>query len=545
MSHVPHELIRQVQISTRAAAGLSDYNPADPTLPALPPLSAAIAASDPSPLDLRCKNCKGRLLRGSESIICVYCGRGPHYDVVPDPICFTSTTGYQWLLRSLRLNGSEMVNRSNKNEQDQGQSLPKALTPLSDYLNFKIAWPAETEKEEASFSEKFSDESKRSLSLTGVAPDKFFLKSSRNILSDMSTEQLFVNNRIGTAGGKDDAAINNQNLFDNVQSSEPADSSSKRKTDDAFSGWEADFQSADSENQHVSYKSSDHFASFSTNSGFEFQDSKSFDNSKGLEVDLSAHIDSVFGPQKDPTDVKPKDDPAVSAALDDWNSDDLWNNLSSNPSNSAGGLDSTVSSKNDPKHDHAIDYSKDLSTSVDLFQDFQLQTNYTDVTENKTTNEEPKSMDEDSFDEWNDFTGSTSLQVPSQDAWTGSDHQVSTSDQKPSEIDLFSFVDNKFNGGDSSSFSQPDLFSTSMHNSNAPADVNNITSQNLASDWFNDASVLSQEAGQAANNAEASEKSTNDEVKKLISQMHDLSFMLETDLCIPSNSDTRNSPLKD
>ncbi|KAL0328016.1 UNVERIFIED_CONTAM: hypothetical protein Scaly_2234200 [Sesamum calycinum] len=106
MSRIPHELIREVQISTRAAAGLSDYNPSDPTLPALPSLSAAIAAFDPSPPHLRCENCNGRLLRGSESIICVYCGRGPHYDVVPDPISFTSTIGYQWLLRTLRLDGS-------------------------------------------------------------------------------------------------------------------------------------------------------------------------------------------------------------------------------------------------------------------------------------------------------------------------------------------------------------------------------------------------------------------------------------------------------
>ncbi|KAL0405392.1 UNVERIFIED_CONTAM: hypothetical protein Slati_3853100 [Sesamum latifolium] len=106
MSRIPHELIRQVQISTRAAAGLSDYNPSDPTLPALPSLSAAIAAFDPSPPHLRCENCNGRLLRGSESIICVYCGRGSHYDVVLDPISFTSTIGYQWLLRSLRLDGS-------------------------------------------------------------------------------------------------------------------------------------------------------------------------------------------------------------------------------------------------------------------------------------------------------------------------------------------------------------------------------------------------------------------------------------------------------
>ena len=106
MPQIPYELIRQVQIRTRSAAGLPDYDPSDPTLPALPSLSATIAAADASPTDRRCRNCKALLLRGSESIVCLYCGIGPHYDVVPDPIRFTSTVGYQWLLRSLHLDGS-------------------------------------------------------------------------------------------------------------------------------------------------------------------------------------------------------------------------------------------------------------------------------------------------------------------------------------------------------------------------------------------------------------------------------------------------------
>lgn len=106
MAQIPHELIRQVQIRTRAAAGLPDYDPSDPSLPALPPLSATIAAADPSPPDHRCRNCKALLLRGSQSIVCLYCGIGPHYDAIPDPISFTSTVGYQWLLHSLRLDGS-------------------------------------------------------------------------------------------------------------------------------------------------------------------------------------------------------------------------------------------------------------------------------------------------------------------------------------------------------------------------------------------------------------------------------------------------------
>ncbi|KAK4420544.1 hypothetical protein Salat_2004800 [Sesamum alatum] len=569
MSRIPHELIREVQISTRAAAGLSDYNPSDPTLPALPSLSAAIAAFDPSPPHLRCKNCNGRLLRGSESIICVYCGSGPHYDVVPDPISFTSTIGYQWLLRSLRLDGSEMVNRTNKSEQDQGQSSPKNLTPLSDFLNFKIPWPAETEKEESSFSDKHSEESKGSLSLTGVAPDKFFIQSKRDVLSDMSTEQPFMDHPFETAGRKDVASPDQPNLFQNFQSPDPPDSSSEHKTSEMFSGWEADFQSADAVNHHGGYESSKNFAGSSDNSGNKIQDSQSINRSTGLEGDLAAEIDSVFGPGKDRNDENPKDNPAVTPAFGDWNSDDMWNNLSSNESRFAGGFDATISSKDAPKDDHALEYSKDLSTGADLFQDFQAQTNYAEMTENKTRNEDQEIRNEDSFEEWNDFfTGSSSLQAPPQNAGIGSDYQVPTSDQKSSEIDLLGLdnkfdegnlgsfsqpnlssemdllsLDSKFDEGDLGSFSQPNLFSTPTSDTDALTEANAVMPENHASSC--DASSPSHESGQDANNGDAAGKSTDDDVKMLISQTHDLSFMLETNLSIPSGSEAPKSPPKD
>ncbi|KAL6538211.1 hypothetical protein OROGR_012199 [Orobanche gracilis] len=463
MSQVPRELIRQVQICTRSAAGLPNYNPSDPALPALPPLSAAIAASDhSSPHQIRCKNCKGMLLRGLESIICVYCGLSPRHGVVPDSLNFTSTIGYQWLLRSLHLDGSEMVDATKKSVQNQGYNSPKALIPLSDFLDFKIPWPAEIEMQETTFPESKSDQSEVSMRLTGVAPDKFFLRSTKNVLSDMPNEQPFMHNQIGAADWKD---VGYQNLFQNVQSSEPTDISSKQDANEVFSGWEADFQSADSENQHE-------FPAAPVDSGNKSKDQKLFDLSTGLGVNLAAHIDSVFGSGKDLNDGKSKDNPTVSPAFDDWNSDDLWNNLSSNNT-------ITVSTKNDPEVDHILRYSKD--SSFELFQDFHSQTNYTDKTDNNTMNEENETTDEDSFEDWNDFTGSTSLQFPSPDAWAGVDYQVSTSDNKSLEMDLFSFG-NKSEKGDFASVSQPDLFAFSTSNSNAVTQVNAIVSEDPASD---------------------------------------------------------------
>ncbi|XP_020547163.1 uncharacterized protein LOC110011430 [Sesamum indicum] len=239
-------------------------------------------------------------------------------------------------------------------------------------------------------------------------------------------------------------------------------------------------------------------------------------------------------------DDKQKDSPAVTPAFDDWNSDDMWNNLRSSDSRYAGGFDATISSNDAPKDDHALEYSKDLSAGADLFQDFQSQTNYMEMTENKTRNEDQETINEDSFEKWNDFfTGSSSLQVPPQSAGIQSDYQVPISDQKSSEIDLLS-LDNKFDEGKLGSFSKPNLFPTSTSDTDALTEANFIMPENHASSG--DASSPSYESGQGANNGDAAGKSLDDDVKMLISQTHDLSFMLETNLSIPSGSEAPKSP---
>ncbi|KAL0301795.1 UNVERIFIED_CONTAM: hypothetical protein Sradi_6456300 [Sesamum radiatum] len=190
------------------------------------------------------------------------------------------------------------------------------------------------------------------------------------------------------------------------------------------------------------------------------------------------------------------------------------------------------------------------------------------MTENKTRNEDQEIINEDSFGEWNDFfTGSSSLQVPPQSAGIGSDYQVPTSDQKSSEIDLLSLdnkfdernlgsfsqpnlsseidllsLDNKLDKGNLGSFSQPNLCPTATSDSDALTEANVIMPENHASSC--DASSP-YESGQGANNRDATGKSPDDDVKMLISQTHDLSFMLETDLSIPSGSEAPKSPPKD
>ena len=103
---IPYDLIRQVQISLRKEANLSSYDPDDPSLPGLPSPQQTLAQLDPSPPYLRCKQCEARLLRGVQSLICVFCGRHQRRDPPPEPLNFRDTLGCRWLLESLDLDGS-------------------------------------------------------------------------------------------------------------------------------------------------------------------------------------------------------------------------------------------------------------------------------------------------------------------------------------------------------------------------------------------------------------------------------------------------------
>lgn len=328
-----------------------------------------------------------------------------------------------------------MVDPTSKSNQGKSQSSSKDLTPLSVFLSFKIPWPAETVKDDIS-SDKNLEESKGSLILNGVAPDKFFLKPRSDEVSETPTEQSF-GHKWAEAETTNDVASppGNQDFFQNVESSKPAVSSSDNTSTRVRSGWEADFQFADSENQLGGVTAS------SEGSGIKFEDPESLVSSSSLNVDLGAQLDSVFG--ENMNDGKSKE-PSGPAAAVEWDSDDLWNTLgSSSTPNMSEGFDAAFSTKNEPQKDPMLDYSKDLSTSVDLFQEFQSKASNTDTTENKAKNEDHSAMDEDVYGDWNDFA-------------TSSNFQESTAVGKPSEPDLFSF-DNKLEGDKKSS--GEDLFS--------------------------------------------------------------------------------------
>lgn len=405
----------------------------------------------------------------------MYCGRRQFKDLLPEPISFNSTFGYRWLLQSLDLNGSETVGPSvEENKFNRGRSRSKDEISLSDLLNIKITLPAESEKTEQSLTNGIPIRNTSSLNSVGVDLDNFFADSKRDAFFNSLEEQPVINKQSENMEMNAFSSQTNISLFQNVQHSETAVTSSEVKNGGTFSGWEADFQSA--ENQQ--------------------EGSRSFDPFVGSTVDLSAHVDSVFGHGKELEDEKPKDaSTPFASATNGGIQDDLLHNLDFSSSHPVELVDATIKSKDG-------------------------------VPENKTISEE-----NDSFDVWNDFTTSTSPQDPLKNSSTQSGNQVTAFDEKASDIN-FSSSTNNFQEMDFGSFSHPGSF-----NQTGSEEVNNMELEgpaiNRMADLNNGGNV-----GQAAKDEEISNstrEAKDGDVERVLSQMPDLSFMLEKDLSVPSN----------
>ncbi|KAF7142108.1 hypothetical protein RHSIM_Rhsim06G0165400 [Rhododendron simsii] len=505
---VPTDLIRQLQHSLRKQAGISSYDPSDPTLPALPSLRGSVSGFDPSPPYLRCKHCQGRLLRGLQSVICVYCGKRQPKDVAPDPIKFKSTFGYQWLLQSLDLDGSETVGPSiEETGLNRGRSTPKEEISLSDLLNIEIPWPAESELTEHSLPDNELLQTKSSLNLAGVDLDNFFTESKRDLVSHSMEDPRATNSQSENAEMNAFSSQENVSLFQNVNHSLTAFGSSETKDNNGFSGWEADFQSADSGNQP--------------------EVSRSFDAFAGSAVDLSAHMDSVFGSGKDLEDEKAKHASALlESTSDDQIQDDLWNNVNILAPHQAEQVDVTINSKGLVAADNLYSHP---STGTDWLPDDIWQTSGTTAPENKTIRAD------DSFEIWNDFTSSKNAQDSSKDSMIQSRHQIASGEQI-SDI-TFSSSTNKSHEMDFSSLSQPDLFSGPFSNETGSVETSIMQSEVHASERLANVKVeVGENVVQAANNGDIFNSATQSEhdVESLLSQMHDLSFMLKSDLSVPS-----------
>ncbi|CAH2038877.1 unnamed protein product [Thlaspi arvense] len=172
------DLINQLKVSLRKEAKLSSFDPvgdySDSSIPSLPTAPEAIAELDASAPYLRCRNCQGKLLRGIESLICIFCGKQQRTsDNPPDPIKFTSTSGYKWFLSSLNLDGSEMVEplkETNGSSRGAKASVVKGVA-VSKFLDLEVRWSAIEEKSGPDDGQ--SVQNKNHLNLGGIHLDDY------------------------------------------------------------------------------------------------------------------------------------------------------------------------------------------------------------------------------------------------------------------------------------------------------------------------------------------------------------------------------------
>ncbi|CAG7900235.1 hypothetical protein HID58_031249 [Brassica napus] len=200
------DLINQLNLSLRKNAKLSSLDSSSLSLPTAP---EAIAELDPSPPYLRCRNCKGKLLRGIESLICVFCGEQQRTsDNAPDPIKLTSTSAYKWFLTSLDLDGSEMVEAIKETSgSSRGGKVPVVKgVALSEFLDLEVQWCAREE-----MSDGVSVQKKSPLNMGGISLDDYFVEE-REELSKVDTAE---SKAVEDDDFKDPRSLS---LFDSVKS---------------------------------------------------------------------------------------------------------------------------------------------------------------------------------------------------------------------------------------------------------------------------------------------------------------------------------------
>ncbi|KAL2338482.1 hypothetical protein Fmac_012928 [Flemingia macrophylla] len=207
-------------------------------------------------------------------------------------------------------------------------------------------------------------------------------------------------------------------------------------------------------------------------------------------------------------------------SFDAWN-DFTGSNISQDPSSGVSnsvitaqtGKSEITADLNDMKTEEGTNASS--RKSFDWMQDNQWQVNSNKTTDIMITN------DSDSFDAWNGFTSLTTTQDQSSNVWKQTVNQ--TSDEKASEINLLS-LSNSSPDVEFSGSLQHDLFSEEFGNSQSSlpdSSSNRVAEMDIA-------------RGNSGNVSTA--VGSKDNVEMLMSQMHDLSFMLENNLSIPPKS---------
>ncbi|KAK2649267.1 hypothetical protein Ddye_016756 [Dipteronia dyeriana] len=233
---------------------------------------------------------------------------------------------------------------------------------------------------------------------------------------------------------------------------------------------------------------------------------------------------------------------------------DAWNDFSS----SSAAQDSSKKQSGQAKQPEVTTTIKDNemvenlnnSASISWNQDDQWSTSTNKTPDNKSIDDRS-----DLFDTWNDFTISTNAQ-DSLNKQTGQAKQFEvTANVKDDGImglssaqDLSNkqsvnhmmpsvkqTAENNLQDFDFGGFSQPQVSPGLLKDQNCSTEVNIMTSEPSVSDRISDVNAKDNDVPTATT------RSTTDNVETIISQMHDLSFMLESNLSIPQKQDEFHS----
>ncbi|XVE78440.1 hypothetical protein DITRI_Ditri13aG0145200 [Diplodiscus trichospermus] len=185
--------------------------------------------------------------------------------------------------------------------------------------------------------------------------------------------------------------------------------------------------------------------------------------------------------------------------------------------------------------------------NVDWFPDDQWLTGNDKAPDRKTVDES-----DNSFGDWSDFKSSSTTQDTFSNSWK---QDATPDNQTVADNDDFSAAWNDFtsltSAKDPSSISfkqmegNPDFFSGAFSHRNGSCEINFMRPEAHVSDRMADANVRGgnnndDEFAKDGDFSTATTGSKTDDVEILMSQMHDLSFILESNISIPSKADGWN-----
>nr|XP_010929237.1 uncharacterized protein LOC105050783 [Elaeis guineensis] len=389
------DLIHQLQSGLRVAAGMPSYDPSDPALPPLPSIEDAVEALDPSvPPYFRCKRCRGGLLRGLKSTLCIYCGADRRREGFSYEISFNSTVGCRKLLGSLGLDGSEAVTLDTESSDSKGKGTPKDGLVLSDLLDLKLKWPLDKKEVDNRSINKESSTNKYALNLSGFDLDDSFSEPKIEAASaapSLRNEQIMpekqsIKTECHEFSGSD-------SMFENLRSSDTKTSSFNNKRSefgDSFKVWEAEFYTAISNIYAAESKSVKLFQDSSdTESLTMLRPQATISQQTDLQHDISSKDNAG----------KFTSDAGESSSTNNWIPDDFWP------------MKTGEVSKSDQLRSNGETNIGELNNNVNDMPDHQVQDDLWPASSTKETeNTKSISDNDDSFADWQYFTSSVKAQ---------------------------------------------------------------------------------------------------------------------------------------